>query len=438
MPKLLRVAWREYKAIVKTKGFIIGLVLAPVVMGGSAIGMALFKDRVDTRDKKIAVIDRSGLLVDVLVSAAEARNASVVFDVESGEKTQPAYLLEVVDDLEGERPALLLALSERVRDGELHAILEIGTGVLHPRDNPQLARIAYYAQSPAIDEVRQWIGRPLNDELRRLRFLDAGVDPAVIPDAFDWIYPEGLGLVSADPETGEISDAERRTELEALLIPIIPMMLMFLMVMMGASPLLQAVTEEKSQRIAEVMLGSVKPFEFMMGKLIGSVSVSLTAATVYVVGGIITVRYLGFGQYVPYHILPWFFAYVVAAVLMFGALGAALGSACNDATEAQSMAFPSILPLMIPMFVLMPIVMQPQSSFATGMSLFPLFTPIIMLVRQATPAGVPAWQPWAGLVGIALFALLFVWAGGRIFRVGILMQGTPPKLGNIIRWAVRG
>jgi len=102
------------------------------------------------------------------------------------------------------------------------------------------------------------------------------------------------------------------------------------------------------------------------------------------------------------------------------------------------MAFPSILPLMIPMFVLMPIVMQPQSSFATGMSLFPLFTPIIMLVRQATPAGVPDWQPWVGLIGITLFALLFVWAGGRIFRVGILMQGTPPKLGNLVRWAILG
>ncbi len=437
MPKVLRVAWREYKAIVRTKGFIIGLVLAPVVMGGSAIGMALFKDRVDTRDKAIVVIDHSGLLGAVLVEAAEQRNASQVFDRERGDKIRPAYLIQIAKPWT-ERSKQLLALSDKVRRGELHAILEIGEGVLHPREAPELARIEYYAQSPAIDEVRQWIGRPLNEELRRLRFLDAGVDPEAIPDAFDWISPAGLGLVSADPETGEIVDAERSTELEALLVPIIPMMLMFLMVMMGASPLLQAVTEEKSQRIAEVMLGSVRPFDFMMGKLIGSVSVSLTAAAVYIVGGIITVRYLGFGQYVPYHILPWFLVYVIAAVLMFGALGAALGSACNDATEAQSMAFPSILPLMIPMFVLMPIVMQPQSSFATGMSLFPLFTPIIMLVRQATPAGVPAWQPWVGLVGITLFALLFVWAGGRIFRVGILMQGTPPKLGNIVRWAVRG
>jgi ABC-2 type transport system permease protein len=309
--------------------------------------------------------------------------------------------------------------------------------VLHPREHPATAAIAYYAENAALDEVRQWIGQPLNEELRRLRLIAAGIDPANIPDAFDWIYPESLGLVSVDPETGEITEAHRSTELQALLLPLIPVMLMFLMIMMGASPLLQAVTEEKSQRIAEVMLGSVKPFQFMMGKLVGGVGVSLTAASVYVVGGILFVRQLEFGQYVPYEILPWFFTYMVAAVFMYGALGAALGSACNDATEAQSMVLPSMLPVMIPMFVMMPVVLNPETAFATGLSLFPLFTPVLMLLRQGTPGGIPLWQPWAGLALVVLTAIAFVWAGSRIFRVGILMQGTPPRLGNIVRWVVR-
>jgi len=436
--KLWKVALREYKATVRTKGFIIGLVLAPILMGGGAIGMALFKDRVDTRDRTVAVVDRSGLLADVLVQAAEARNAQAVIHPESGQKLRPAYLIEVVQPHETARNAQLLELSRRVRRGELHAILEIGAGVLHPREQRETAAIAYYAENAALDEVRQWIGRPLNEELRRLRLIGAGIDPATIPDAFDWIYPESLGLVSVDPETGEIADAHRSTELQALLLPLIPVMLMFLMIMMGASPLLQAVTEEKSQRIAEVMLGSVKPFQFMMGKLLGGVAVSLTAAAVYVVGGIVFVRRFEFGEYVPYEILPWFFAFMVAAVFMYGALGAALGSACNDATEAQSMALPSMLPVMIPLFVMMPVVLNPETAFATGLSLFPLFTPILMLLRQGTPGGIPLWQPWVGLFLVVLTAMLFVWAGSRIFRVGILMQGTPPKLGNLVRWAVRG
>jgi hypothetical protein len=63
---------------------------------------------------------------------------------------------------------------------------------------------------------------------------------------------------------------------------------------------------------------------------------------------------------------------------------------------------------------------------------------MLMLIRQGTPGGVPAWQPWVGLAGVILTTLLLVWAGGRIFRVAILMQGTPPKIGNLIRWAIRG
>jgi ABC-2 type transport system permease protein len=144
------------------------------------------------------------------------------------------------------------------------------------------------------------------------------------------------------------------------------------------------------------------------------------------------------GKYVPYHILPWFAAHAIMAIFMFGSVFAALGSACNDASEAQAVTFPAMLPVIIPMFMLMPVVTQPQSPFATGLSLFPLFTPMLMLIRQTTPEGVPGWQPWVGTVGVALTTVFFVWIAGRIFRVGILMQGAPPKLRNLIRWAVRG
>jgi ABC-2 type transport system permease protein len=215
-------------------------------------------------------------------------------------------------------------------------------------------------------------------------------------------------------------------------------MVLLMMIMMGASPHLQAVTEEKQQRIAEVMLGSIEPFPFMLGKLVGGVGIALTASAVYLVGGILTVEYMGWGAFIPYSLLPWFLVYMVAAVAMFGALGAALGSACNDATEAQNMTLPSILPVMIPIFVLIPVVTEPSSALATGLSLVPLFTPLLMLLRQGTPEGVAAWQPWVGLAGILVTAVIFVWIGGRIFRVGLLSQGTPPKLGTILRWAVRG
>jgi ABC-2 type transport system permease protein len=203
-------------------------------------------------------------------------------------------------------------------------------------------------------------------------------------------------------------------------------------------PLLNAVMEEKSQRIAEVVLGSAKPFQFMLGKVLGAVAVSLTGAVVYVVGGVLAIREMGLADYIPYHVLPWFFAYTLLAIVMLGATYAALGSICNDPTEAQSLMLPAMLPVMIPMFVLVPVLKEPESTLAVALSLFPFFTPILMLIRHTVLESIPMWQPWLGLLGMFLFAMFCVWAGGRVFRVALLMQGTPPKLGNLLRWAVWG
>jgi ABC-2 type transport system permease protein len=207
---------------------------------------------------------------------------------------------------------------------------------------------------------------------------------------------------------------------------------------MGAVPLLHSVTEEKSQRIAEVLLGSVTPSQLMAGKVLGGVGVSLTASAVYVAVGSFAAVRMGYAESIPFHILPWFFGYMVLAIVMMGAMLADLGSTCNDAKEAQSITPLALFPVFVPMFLVVPVLKEPGSSLATYLSLFPLFTPMSMMVRLGTPGGVPGWQPFVGMAGMIVFTLLSVWAGGRVFRVGILMQGQPPNLGNIIRWALRG
>jgi ABC-2 type transport system permease protein len=438
MRKVICIAKREYKASVQTKGFIIGLVLFPFLMGGSMIVMMLFKDRVDTTDKKVAIVDRSGLMAEALVEAANNRNAKEVYDEKTGKKVKPAYLFEIVEPNTADIDAQRLELSNRVRNGQLHAFVEIGAGVLHPSDNPQNSRIAYHSKNAALDDLRQWVSWPINNHLRRLRLDEAGIDESTVKDLFNWLPVEGMNLVSVDTETGKIEDVQRSSEGEAVGVPIIMLMLMFMMMMMGAMPLLNSVMEEKLQRIAEVMLGSVKPFQFMMGKLLGGIGVSLTGSAVYIIGGILAVKRMGLAEYIPYHILPWFFAYMIMGIIMFGAMFTAFGSACNDAKDAQSLTMPVMLPIMIPMFLITPLLREPQSTFATWLSLFPPFTPMLMLFRQSTPAGVPMWQPYVGLIGVIVLTALSVWAGGRIFRVGILMQGKPPKLSNILRWAIRG
>ncbi|RPH96862.1 MAG: ABC transporter permease [Calditrichaeota bacterium] len=437
MTKLFILAAREYIASVRTKGFIIGLVLAPIFMGGSLIAFALLKDRVDVTDKRVVIIDHSGRIAAAVTAAAEQRNAHELLDQESSKKIKPAYHFEIVK-AQADRDVQRVELSDQIRQGHLYAFVEIGARVVHPTEDRDASTIAFYAQNPAIDDLRNWITWPINNQLRKVRLEDAGIDEAQIPDLFTWVNVDGMGLFSRNQATGSVNDALRVNEVEAILVPIVMMMLMLMMMMMSVPGMLQSVMEEKTQRIAEVLLGSVRPFQFMLGKLIGGIAVSFTTAAIYLIGSILLVRHLGLERYIPYDVLPWFIVYMTLAIIMFGALSSALGAVCSEAKDAQSLTFPVIMPILLPMFVYFPVVREPLSPFATWLSMFPLFTPLLMTLRLATPALIPLWQPLVGLIGVLLFTVFFVWTGGRLFRVAILMQGTPPKLGNIIRWALRG
>jgi len=438
MRKILRLAKREYLESVKTKGFILMLILMPLVMGGSGIAMLLFKDQVDTADKRVAVLDHSRGMMNILERAVEERNRAAVYDPKTGKKVQPAYVLEFIEPDERDPQGQRLALSDRVRRGDLKAFLEIGSAVLHPRGDPSANRIAYHAENAAVDNIRFWLNNTINNDLRKLRLTEAGLDPARADEILAWLQVEPLGLLSADKATGEVREARKSSEAEAVLVPLVLFFLMFMMVMMGSIPLLSSTQEEKTQRIAEVLLGCLKPHEFMAGKVLGGLAVSLTGAMVYVTGGIILLNVAGLAAFVPLHVIPWFFAYLVLEIVMIGTYLAALGSACNDPKDAQNMMFPALIPVFLPIFLAMPTLQEPTSAFATGLSLFPLFTPLLMLLRKASPVGIPAWQPWVGLTGVLLATVFSVWAGGRIFRVAILMQGGPPKLSKILRWAIRG
>ena len=246
-----------------------------------------------------------------------------------------------------------------------------------------------------------------------------------------------LGLVQKDA-AGNIGKAETTNQMLNVFLPLGLMLLMFMLIMVGAQPLLHTVLEEKMQRIAEVLLGSVTPFQLMMGKVIGMVGVSLVIATIYLVGGYFALERAGYAGLFPTHLMWWFVIYVALAVLMFGALFSAVGAAVTDLREAQSMVTPLMLFVVTPLFVWVNVVREPNSTFATVFSLFPPATPMLMTIRQAVPPGIPMWQPVLGVVLVLITTVGCVWVAGRIFRVGILMHGKSANLGEMMRWIVRG
>jgi len=437
MNKALIIAKREYRAAVRTKAFIVSLLLLPFFMGGGMLVFTLLKDKVDLGDKRIAVIDHSGMLGRHLAEIADQWNRNNAFN-ENKEQVAPRYFIELipVDTVQPERQKL--ELSNRVRSKEIHAFLQIGADVVHPRQGEEQSRIVYYAENAAIDEVRDWINQSLNNKLREIRVSELGIDPARMKDLFYWVHTESMGLLSMDSKTGDVLGAEESSELQSIMVPYILLLLMLMMLMMSAVPLLNSVMEEKSERIAEVLLGSVTPWQFMMGKVLGSLGVSLTTSSIYIAGAVISFSRMGMENLIPYDIIPWFFIYMVFNIVMVGSIMAALGATCNDSKDAQSIQFPAMLPIIIPLFFMMPVIINPLGDLATGLSLFPLWTPMLMLLRQSTSVTIPVWQIIAGLTGVLLFTIFSVWAGARIFRSTIILQGKRPKFSTMIRYMIKG
>lgn len=437
MNKIMTLFKREYRAAVRTKSFIFGLILVPILMGGGFLAMIIMETEQDTQDKKIVIVDHSGMMEDVIRQVVDQRNQHEIFDSETGEKSMPAYLVEFIDPDPSDRLGQQLELSNRVKSSDLHAFIEIGPEVYRPQGDSG-AYIRYYSEHAFMDNIRYWFGNVINEHLRKLRVSELNLEQEEVNALFRWINIEGMGLVSVDRKTGEQQEAEAANELQSFLVPYIIVLLMFMLVMMSSIPLLSVVMEEKSEKIAEVLLGSVTPFQFMTGKVLGGIGVSLTTAVIYVSAGIFTARLTGVESAIPYEILPWFFVYTILFIIMVGSGMAALGATCNDNKDAQSLQFPAMLPVIIPLFVIVPVIQNPTGSLATTLSLIPPFTPTIMMTRLATQVTIPLWQPLVGLAVVVLFTILTVWIGARIFRTAILIQGQKPTLSNLFRYAFRG
>jgi ABC-2 type transport system permease protein len=435
--KILLMAKRDYIQSVRNKAFIIGLIVAPMLFGGGFLGIAILKKKPDLRDKRIAVLDRTGLVAPPLLRAVAEKNAKDAYDKVTHAQIEALYVLEAVTPSPGDPEEQRLALSNRVRSRELFAFLEIWPQALHPGEElkPPARAVGYYTNAGGIDATRNWLRDPLNRAVRGVQLAQLGVAGSHFEDLVTPVAIDPLSLLARDASTGALQQAKKKDEVAEFAAPFGMVMLLTMIVMVGTAPMLSAVTEDKNQRIFEMLLGLVTPMELMASRVLAALGRSLTSSAFYIFGAVLVLQGMAMMGVVPLHLLSWFFVYLVADVIMLSSFAAALGAACNSPQDAQNLAIVLVAPIMIPFFMMMPVMTAPNSATATVMSLVPPFTPALMLLRQAMPVGIPAWQPWVGLVGIVLWTVGGTWVAARIFRVGILMQGQPPKLSEIIRWA---
>jgi ABC-2 type transport system permease protein len=296
--------------------------------------------------------------------------------------------------------------------------------------------VSFYAENTALSEEKRWFNRTISKLVQQRRLEQAGIDPLTVRQS-EAITVQGRGLFQRDAE-GKAQKGETRHELLAIFLPMGIMMFMFMVIMMSSQPMLQTVLEEKTNRVAEVLLGSATPVQIMTGKLVGNIIGSLTVAAVYLVGGYALAVYNDVTDVVPMDMLPWLLLFLVLAIIMFSSMFMAIGASVNELKEAQNLLLPLWLLVCLPLFVWLAIVKEPLSSFATWFSLTPPFIPMLMCLRLASSDAVPFWQPMVGLLLMILTTAVAVFAASRIFRIGMLTQGQAPKMSDLIHWAVRG
>jgi ABC-2 type transport system permease protein len=430
--RILLLAKRDYLQMVGSKAYVVGLILLPLLFGGAFLVLPL-ANRGGARNPRVAVIDRTGVSAAAVIQAAEDSNRKAIASAPFGGAAIPHFTFEEVKP-EADHSAQLLSLCDQIRKGELLIVLDIAPDALRPSGDPK-ERVVYYTNSGGIvDQLGLWLPGAVNDGLRRVRLTQLGVDPSRVPDVLANVPVVSMNLMSKDPATGNIVQGEKKNAVQTSAVPLFLVVLLYIIAIFGAAPNLGAVAQDKMQRVYEMLLSSASSFELMMGKVLAAVGASLTSSTVYIIAGLAVLAGMTMFGMAPLRLLPWFFVYVFADVIMLASLGVALGSACATPQDAQQFAFLLILPIMIPMFVLTPVMQQPNGTLAVTMSFLPPFTPVLMLLRQALPGGVPWWHPWLGLVGISVWSVFMIWAAARIFRIGVLAQGKTPKFGELVQW----
>jgi len=302
-------------------------------------------------------------------------------------------------------------------------------------------QIQYWSANASDLRLRDEVQRAVNDEVRRREYLAHGLDAGLIQQ----VERTYIGLASLDPTKEKGREAVGTADIIRQWAPSGFVYLLWVAIFAVIQMLLTNTIEEKSNRIIEVLLSSVTPGELMMGKLIGIAAIGLTMVGAWVAAlfGILSWKSAGAQEIASQvflvlrtsNLVPLFALYFLLGYLMYAAFILSVGSVCNTLKEAQSYMAAMTLLLMVPLMTLAFIPKDPNGPLARVLSWIPLYTPFIMMNRATAD------PPLIDLVGTLVLLLATTVAAlfmaGRIFRIGILRTGQPPKLLEMLRWALR-
>jgi len=444
MNKIKLIIAREYLTRVRKKSFIIMTILAPIFLAALMIAPTLIAVKTMESQKQInvLVIDDNEFFINKLED-----NARAVFTYRSGDVNE---------------------FKRELFTGNYDAVLHIVKG------NAALRANLYYAKDPPsrlVSNLESQLNKQLFDRLLVERF---SIDPKEF-EAYKNTTQATIMSIKIDEQGNE------KTSFAAVskIVGIVCGLIIYFFIFMCAQQVLRGVLEEKTNRIIEVLISSVKPMQLMLGKIIGVAMVGLTQFVLWVAltfililgvqlvapnlfsgdsemiqtamqtqmdGNVLTsidteqllAQSSIFEQIQNYFnfsfttLLLCFLFYFIFGYLIYASLFAAVGSAVDTETDSQQFVLPITIPLLLTLMLLVPISEAPNGSLALWMSMIPLTSPVAMLIRL--PSGVPLYELLISMLLCVLFFFFCVWFAAKIYRIGILMYGKKTTWKDLVKW----
>ncbi len=440
MKNIFLVLKREYLTRVRKKSFIVMTILGPLLIG-AFYGFIGWTAMSSISLKQIEVIDQSDLF------KGKFKNT---------EELSYNYSAKSLDDAKKD-----------FSKSKYDALVYIPKNIM---ENPKGVKI--FSEKSLSIELQNGIEKTIENEIETIKLTEAGITPKVLEDAKMNVSSETISL----SEEGEKSNSS----VAATVIGYICAFLIYITVFIFGVQVMRSVMEEKTSRIVEVIISSIKPFELMMGKIIGVALVGLTQFTLWIIlsFAVTTAATSMFGEKFAgspqqrleqvknmpqaqeiekqvkkepggssglygkamkaVQTLPWvtilvcFIFYFLGGYLLYSALFGAVGSAVDSETDVQQFMLPITLPIIFSIAIAQFVIREPDGNLAFWTSMIPFTSPIIMMVR--IPFGVPVWQIILSMTLLTGGFIGTTWLAARIYRVGILMFGKKPTFKEIGKW----
>lgn len=451
------IALREYAEHVKTRGFLIGLLLFPVML---YVGIRVPKliERFTTPTRYFSVIDPTGELTPLIDAgikhAYDKKDAMARLEWLAKKQKDPATpdfkprkpmfvrvplpAGVIADDpattIANAKPYLLGDSKIRV-DGESQELFAL---IVLPERRDKIANgVQYWATNLTDDELSSIVSRALQDDLRGREYAASGI---ALPEV-QRIASIEVKFDDKDPRKSAGQESAGVEEKIRQWAPLGFVYLMFVAMITVAQMLLSSTIEEKSSRIFEVLLSSVTSGELMVGKLIGVAGVGVTMLLAWLTCLFVVLNWFGNDAseiavplikvvFAPSVLTP-LVAYFLLGFLLYASLLLALGSLCNTIKEAQNFMGPVMMAMMVPVFAMVFVAKDPNGMLAHILTWIPPFTPFVMMNRiGGNPSGIEVAGTLAMLV---VCVILMLWIAARIFRNGVLRTGAPPKFVELLR-----